>query len=187
MEESTRTPGWQLLVDRIADESDPIRRRNLEVVARHVVEEVAGNLPELMATLVPEPEYTVWGASDSAGPKGRAAVVTWYEALKTSGRNRLDYELHRVVADDKCVVTEGDFHYAIAGHDLPGVSAAESGETVDADDWYLVTHRALVLWPINDDGLIEGEHIYAGEHHRVRRALEEGEMPNLGPEDRATS
>jgi hypothetical protein len=187
MEESKRTPGWQLLVDRIAEEPDPIRRRNLEVVARHVVEEVAGNLSELMATLVPEPEYTVWGASDSTGPKGRQAVVAWYEALKASGRNRLDYKLHRVVVDDRCVVTEGDFHYAIAGHDLRGVDATESGEALDADTWYLVTHRALVLWPVNSDGLIEGEIIYAGEHHRVRRALGEGEMPNLGPDERATS
>lgn len=183
---STSTPGWQLLVERVAAETDPVRRRNLEVVARHVVEEVAGNLPALMATLVPHPEYTVWGASDSVGPKGREAVVAWYERLKTSGRNRLDYVLHRVVVDEACVATEGDFHYAIAGSNLESGVAAESGEMVKPEGWYLVTHRALVLWPINADGLIEGEHIYAGEYHRVRRALEVGEMPNLGPEDRAT-
>jgi hypothetical protein len=37
------TPGWQLLLDRIESETDPVRRANLEMVARHVVEEVAGN------------------------------------------------------------------------------------------------------------------------------------------------
>lgn len=182
---STNSPGWQPLVDRIAVETDPIRRRNLEVVARHVVEEVAGNLPALMATLVPEPEYTVWGATDSVGPKGHDAVISWYEALKASGRNRLDYVLHRVVADEHSVVTEGDFHYAIAGTDLTDVSAAESGEAVTPDGWYLVTHRSLVVWPVNEWGLIEGEHIYAGEYKRVRRALKPGEMPNLGSEQRS--
>lgn len=179
------TPGWQLLVDRVASEHDPVVRRNLEVVARHVVEEVAGNLPALMATLVPEPTYTVWGASTSVGPDGHDAVVAWYETLKSSGRNRLDYLLHRVVADHGSVVTEGDFHYAVAGRDLSGFAETEAGEPITDHGWYLVTHRALVVWPVNDDGLIEGEHIYAGEHHRVRRALAPGELPNLGPAERA--
>lgn len=30
------TPGWQPLLDRIVTEADPVRRRNLEVVATHV-------------------------------------------------------------------------------------------------------------------------------------------------------
>lgn len=182
---SPSSPGWQPLVDRVATETDPIRRRNLEVVARHVVEEVAGNLPALMATLVAEPTYTVWGASDSVGPQGHDAVVSWYESLKVGSRNRLDYVLHRVVADEETVVTEGDFHYAIPGSDLSGFSAAESGEAITPEGWYLVTHRTLVLWPVNAQGLIEGEHIYAGESHRVRRALADDEMPHLGPEHRA--
>lgn len=178
-------PGWQLLLDRIAAETDPVRKRNLEVVARHVVEEVAGNLEALLATLVPEPEYVVWGASDSTGPTGRAEVLRWYEALKAAGRNRLDYDLHRVVVDEQTVVTEGDFLYAIDGADLSGIERAESGDLVESGTYYLVGHRTLVLWPINADGLIEGEHIYAGERHRVLRPLEDGERPDLGPVHRA--
>jgi len=172
-------PGWQPLLDRIASEQDPIRRRNLEVVGRHVVEEVAGNLPALLATLVPEPKYTIWGASDSLGPNGHDEVLAWYQALVSSGRNRLDYVLHRVVVDEQTVVTEGDFHYAFAGSELD-VQTTEAGEPVTPEARYLVTHRAVVLWPVNGEGLIEGEHIYAGERHRVRRALHDDERPELG-------
>lgn len=173
-------PGWQPLLDRIASEPDPVRRRNLEAVARHVVEEVAGNLPALMATLAPQPTYTVWGASDSVGPNGRDEVLHWYEELVASGRNRLDYVLHRVVVDEYAVVTEGDFHYAFDGHELDSSQRTEAGEPITADKRYLVVHRAVVLWPIRSDGLIEGEHIYAGERHRVVRALLEDERPDLG-------
>lgn len=174
------SPGWQPLLDRIAAERDPLRRRNLEVVGRHVVEEVAGNLPALMATLVPEPSYTVWGASDSVGPSGSDEVRQWYEALVASGRNRLDYVVHRVVVDEHTVVTEGDFHYAFSGAELDTSQRTEAGEPITAHGRYLVVHRALILWPIDDEGLIEGEHIYAGERHRVVRALLDGERRDLG-------
>lgn len=173
------TPGWQPLLDRLATETDPARRRNLEVVGRHVVEEVAGNLDALLATLVPEPSYTIWGATSSTGPQGHDEVLAWYEALVASGRNRLDYVLHRVVVDEHTVVTEGDFHYAFAGSELD-VETTEDGDPVSPEGRYLVTHRAVVLWPVNADGLIEGEHIYAGERHRVRRALGADERPELG-------
>lgn len=176
-------PGWQLLLDRIAAERDPRRKANLEIVARHVVEEVAGNMTALMATLVDDPHYSVWGASDSTGPSGYEAVVEWYRRLQAAGRNRLDYVIHRVVADEQCVVTEGDFQYAIAGRELDATHA-ESGEPVMDDGFYLVTHRATVLWPISTDGLIEGEDIYAGERHRVVRQLAHGEMTHLGPSER---
>lgn len=181
-----RTPGWQPLLDRIERETDPLCRRNLEVVARHVVEEVAGDIPALMATLVPQPAYTVWGASDSVGPTGREEVLGWYERLKAAGRNRLDYVIERVVADQACVVTEGEFQYAIPGRDLAPLELDETGSPIAADDYYLVTHRATVLWPVSPEGLIEGEHIYAGERHRVRRSLGEHELSHLGPDERRT-
>lgn len=181
------TPGWQPLLDRIAAETDPIRHRNLEVVAWHVVEEVAGNMPALMATLVPEPEYVVWGASESVGPSGRDQVVSWYERLQAAGRNRLDYVIHRIVVDEHCVVTEGDFQYAVPGRQVPTIATTEAGEEVRPDEFYLACHRTTVLWPISPDGLIEREHIYAGEHLRVLRHLADGEMPHLGPTQRAGS
>lgn len=178
-------PGWQPLVDRLNNETNPVLKRNLQVVATHVMEEVAGNMPALMATLVDEPEYVVWGASDSVGPTGRDAVIRWYERLQAAGRNRLDYVIHRVVVDEFCVVTEGDFLYAIRGDELPGIPETEAGEPVEPKSFHLVGHRTTVLWPISPEGLIEGEHIYAGERHRVIRRLTDGELPHLGPTERA--
>jgi hypothetical protein len=177
------TPGWQPLLDRLAVERNPLCRRNLEVVARHVVEEVAGNTAGVMATLVPDPRYSVWGASDSTGPTGYEGVVEWYRRLQAAGRNRLDYVIHRVIADEQCVVTEGDFQYAIVGAELDA-RTAESGHDVEPNQYYLVTHRTTVLWPISSEGLIEGEDIYAGEKYRVVRRLRRDEMLHLGPEER---
>ena len=61
---------WRLLTERLAAETDPVRRRNLEVVARHVVAEVAGDLKALERTLVTDPRYTFWGG-DSPGGSGQ--------------------------------------------------------------------------------------------------------------------
>ncbi|NMH98207.1 nuclear transport factor 2 family protein [Pseudonocardia acidicola] len=174
---------WKLLADRVEQERDPRHRANLEVVARHVEEEVRGDMDALMATLVPEPQYRIWGASSSTGPKGHAEVVAHYQAMFDSGKSRLEYEVTRVVVDDDTVVTEGIFRHAYTGATLAGRVVA--ADEVDLERWYLVEYHALVVWPIGADGLIEGEEIYAGEPPRIVRALEPGECPHLGPVDRS--
>jgi hypothetical protein len=173
---------WRLLAERLEAETDPRRRANLEVVARHVAEEVRGDIPALMTTLVPEPVYRIWGASASTGPRGHDEVVAHYAAMLPSGKNRLEYELERVVVDDRSVVTEGRFRHAYRGSTI--AARLEGVVDVDADRWYLVEYQALVVWPISADGLIEGEEIYAGEPLRVLRPLGPGECPHLGPVDR---
>lgn len=170
---------WRLLATALERERDPRRRANLGVVARHVEQEVRGDMDALMATLVPEPQYSIWGASSSSGPKGREAVVAHYQAMFDSGKSRLEFELIRVVVDDDSVVTEGIFRHAYAGSTLAGRFVPT--DEVDPDRWYLVEYRALVLWPISPEGLIQGEEIYAGEPPRIVRVLEQGECPHLGP------
>jgi hypothetical protein len=168
---------WRLLAERARTERDPRRRANLEVVARHVEAEVAGDIPALMATLVAEPVYRIWGASGSTGPKGHAAVTAHYAAMVASGKNRLEYAVDRVVVDRDTVVTEGVFRHAYQGK----VMLRRLSDDLDPDAWYLVEYRALVVWPIAPDGLIEGEEIYAGEVPRILRRLALGECPHLGP------
>jgi hypothetical protein len=170
---------WRLLADRLETETDPRRRANLAVVARHVAEEVRGNVPALMTTLVPEPVYRIWGASASTGPRGHAEVVAHYEAMLPSGKNRLEFEVTRVVVDDDTVVTEGIFRHAYRGSTVAGRLGGSAA--VDPDTWYVVEYQCLVVWPISADGLIEGEEIYAGEPPRIVRALQPGECPHLGP------
>ena len=179
---SAASASWSLLAEQIARESDPRRRDNLKVVGRHIEAEVCGDMEALMATLVPEPCYAIWGSSSSVGPKGRDEVVAHYQAMFDSGKNRLEYEVARLVVDDDAVVTEGTFRHAYTGASLP--KSAFAGSEFDPESWYLVEYRALVVWPISANGLIDGEEIYAGEPPRVVRSLAAGECPHLGPVDR---
>ncbi|HWD05881.1 MAG TPA: nuclear transport factor 2 family protein [Kribbella sp.] len=174
---------WRLLAERAAAEPDPRNRANLEVVARHVREEVRGDVPALMKTLVAEPEYQVWGASDSVGPQGGDQVREFYEAAIRTGKNRLEFEISRVVVDHDTVVTEGVFRHAYTGELLASRGFAAPGE-VEPDGWYLVEYQALIVWPIDADGLIEGEQMYSGERPRILSKLAPGERDHLGPPDR---
>jgi hypothetical protein len=175
----TESAGLQPLLDRIVAEADPRLRSNLQVVARHVVAEIAGDIDVLMATLVDEPVYGIWGSSGSVGPVGARQVREHYEQLVASGKNRLEYHLSRVVVDADAVVTDGEFRFAYRGDDVETATAG-----VDVDAWYLVAYQCLVVWPIAADGRIAGEEIYTGERPRIVRALGPGELPHLGPVSR---
>ncbi len=179
--EAART--WQLLADRVADERDPRAKANLEIVARHVEAEVRGDIPELMATLTAEPWYSFVGATDSVGPEGYDAVEGHYESLVATGKNRLEFEVTRVVADEQTVITEGVFRHAYTGQTLLGRRFTGDAE-LDPTAWYFVEYQALVVWRMTPDGLIEGEDIYAAEPPRVLGRLAPGERPHLGPVNR---
>jgi ketosteroid isomerase-like protein len=174
---------WQLRAERIAGEADDRVRRNLEIVARHVVAEVRGDIEALMATLVPEPAYELFGAGPPWGPKGAEAVRAFYETSNEAGQNRLEFELCRVVADRDCVVTEGVFRHAFSGVSLVQLGL-EYAEPAEPEGWYLVQYPAIVAWVISPSGLIEGERIYFGDLPRVLRKLAPGESLHLGPVSR---
>jgi hypothetical protein len=155
----------------------------MEIVARHVVLEVSGDIEALMTTLVPEPEYNYFGV-DFPGPKGYAEVQAQYETGVEYGTNRLEFELRRVVADAGTVVTEGTFRQAYTGALLQQMgTTCES--PLDPDGWYLAEYAAIVVWPIDESGLIAGENVYFGEKARVIKPLAPGEMPHLGPARRS--
>ncbi|MFN2537848.1 MAG: nuclear transport factor 2 family protein [Mycobacteriales bacterium] len=176
-------PGWQPLIDARDGAIDPRVRHALDLVARHVVAEVAGDMEGVLATLVPQPRYRIWGASSSTGPVGAAEVRGFYENLFGSGKNRLDYVLTRVVADAAAVVTEGEFHHVYDGTALLGLV----GDEVHAGHWYHVAYQALVVWPVGPEGLLAGEDIYAGEAPRVLREIAATELPHLGLASRTTT
>ena len=144
---------------------------------------MSGDIDRLMATMVAEPKYHIWGASKSIGPQGYGEVRANYEALVRSGKNRLAYNVTRVVADATCVVTEGEFQLAYPGVVLP-VSETVSGQPINAQHWYLVQYKCVVLWPMDDAGLIRGEELYAGEVPRIVTHLQDGQRPDLGPRQR---
>ena len=179
-------PGWQPLLDAVARTTDPDVRHALELVARHVVAEVAGDVDGVLATLVPEPVYRIWGASSSEGPVGAEAVRRFYDNMVGSGKNRLDYVLARVVADASAVVTEGEFHHVYEGSVLGAAVRLPDGDEPMAGHWYHVAYQALVVWPVSAEGLLLGEDIYAGEAPRVVREIAPDELPHLGPRARAS-
>lgn len=170
---------WSLLTDRIAAEKDPILRRNLEAVARHVVAEVAGDLQALEETLVDQPSYTFWGGDSPRRLTSMAAVRAFYEDNVRAGKNRLSFDITRLLVDDSTVITEGVFRHVVEGAYLPGRYLPDGGP-LEPRTSYLTAYQALVVWPITADGLIAGEEIYLGEPHQVQRAVAPGEFPHLG-------
>jgi hypothetical protein len=173
----------QTLESAIVDATDPVIAANLRRVAEHVDAEVSGDVDRLMATLVDDPVYHIWGSSKSVGPVGFDQVRTHYQNLARSGKNRLRYEVTRVVADRHCVVTEGYFVLAYPGVVLPAATLPDGTALID-DHWYLVQYKCVVLWPMDGDARIRGEELYAGETPAVVRHLDDHDEPHLGPAGR---
>jgi hypothetical protein len=74
-------PSWHKLLKAIDAESDPVKRRNLEVVARHAVAEVAEDIPGVLVTLTPNSHHEVWGITQMNNADGTAAVAAHYAGL----------------------------------------------------------------------------------------------------------
>jgi hypothetical protein len=175
----TAALSWHLLSERAASESDPTRRAFVELVLRHIESEVGGDLDTTMATLSDDPDYRVWGVTDHDGPRGRAAVRAMYDRQLTIGKNRLDFEVERVLVDDDAVVTEGTFRHAYPGAQLVADGLATADE-IESDERYLVDYRALIVWVKGPNGLIAREDTYKGTPTRVVRRLGPGELTHLG-------
>jgi hypothetical protein len=73
----------------------------------------------------------------------------------------------------------------MSGSDLRAFGISDDPQLV-ADGWYLDEYASIVVWPIDATGLIDGERVYFGEKHRIGRRLGPGELPHLGPVERAT-
>jgi hypothetical protein len=150
----TRT--WQPLEKRLAETTNGRHRVVLAAVIEHMKAEAAPDLDRLMTTLCPRPDYHFWGAEGDSGPKTTDGVRTYYTDFLATRTNVLEYEVQRLVVDDHCLVTEG-----LLKQIYPGSEAIKIGIPVDdADADYLVVFRQLLLWPVDENGLIEGEDSY---------------------------
>lgn len=183
IEEQART--WRLLTERLAEETDERLRSNLEVVARHVEAEVGGDIPALMATLVPQPEYEFLTDSGSGTASGFETVKALYERAVEHGRNRREFELSLVLADRDHVVTEGALRQVMPGREIQEFGI-EYEEEPAPDNWYLTEALTLIVWPITPEGLISGERVYFAQKERILRPVAPHECLHLGPLDRAT-
>ncbi|MER5388623.1 nuclear transport factor 2 family protein [Saccharopolyspora sp. NPDC002686] len=149
---------WEMLEERLAATTNERHRVVLGIVIEHMKAEAEPNLDRLMATLSPAPDYHFWHGGQDVGPTGRDGVRTYYVEFLKTRTNILEFTLDRLVVDDHCVVTEGFLKQI-----YPGSYAAQSGIPVDDESAdYLVVHRQLILWPVDENGLVQGEDSYNG-------------------------
>ena len=154
--EQTRT--WAAVEERLATETDPILRRNLELVLAHMKAEAAGDLDGLLATLADDADYHAYGAPPENSPTGKAEVRRFYENFIASGATRLQLDIDRLIVDKHCILTEGVMRMA-----YPGSTLVAHGIPVDDESaYYLYEARMATLWPFNSDGMIVGEDTYTG-------------------------
>lgn len=171
----TRT--WAAVEAAYEAENDPRHKQLLKEVRNHMKTEVCGEIDPLMATLTAEPQYHIWGQGPEAGPKGRAAVRAFYEALIGSGGNLFEFNVAKIVVNDNAVVTEGRLRNAYAGAVVLAAGVTEvNGEPVDANAKYVGNAQLLTVWPADPDGKLIGEDIYFGSSPFAH-------LEKLAPED----
>ena len=155
--DQTRT--WAAVEDRLASETDPVLRRNLELLLDHMKSESAGDLDGLLVTLTDDASYHAYGGDASASPQGKPAVRKFYEDFIASGATRLQFDIDRLVVDRHCILTEGVMRMA-----WPGATLAFKGiEVDDPGAYYLYEARMATLWPVDEaTGLFTGEDTYTG-------------------------
>lgn len=153
-----QTVTWRLVEERLASETDPDLRRNLELLLQHQKAEASLDMEPLMATVSENACYQAFG-SGQPPLVGKAAVQEFYENFAASGAYKLQLDTHRLVVDKHCILTEGVMRMA-----YPGSALAERGITVDDPDaYYLYEAHMAIVWPIDpDDGLFVGEDSYVG-------------------------
>ena len=148
---------WKKVEERLAVETDPILRRNLETLLQHMKAEAALDMDKLMATVSENARYQNF-AQGGAGPVGKAEVEKFYTDFAATGAEKLQHDLDRLIVDKHCILTEGVMRMAWPGKALIGMGI----EVDDPDAHYLYEARMATLWPFDADGNILGEDTYTG-------------------------
>ena len=132
---------WQAIEERLAITTNPRHRAMLEVVIADAQAEADRSVERLMATLVDDPQYHFWVGGRDVGPKGRTAVVAYYEQFVGSGGAVFESPKDRVVVDDHNVVSEAEVRNVV-----PGSVAKRRGYRVpDETGHYVVWFRNVVF------------------------------------------
>lgn len=150
---------WEKVEHRLETETDPVCRRNLETILRHMKAEAAGDIDGLLDTLSDDVAYHAYGTTEPMlNPVGKAEVRTFYENFVASGATRLQLDVDRLVVDRDCILTEGLMRMAYPGRTLQ----ARGIEVDDPGAFYLFEARMATLWPFDEHGLAKGEDTYTG-------------------------
>src|SRR4051812_28951029 len=152
-----QTLTWRKAEERLAAETDPVLRRNLELLIQHMKSEAALDMENLMSTVSERAHYhTYSGSTDLPEPRGKAGVQAFYEAFAASGAGKLHHDIDRLVVDRDCIFTDGIMRMAYPGRTLQ----AGGIEIDDPDAYYLFETRMAIVWPIDEHGLFVGEDAY---------------------------
>jgi len=154
---------WTLVEERLASETDPILRANLELVRTHMKCEAQGDIEGVVATLVDKPVYVMHDSPDDVmmNPNGsKDAVRAFYDlTIIQTGAHRLELDCQRVIVDKDAVVTEGIMRMAYPGRTLAAIGI----EVDDPDAYYLFETRMGIVWPVDRAaGKLVGEESYTG-------------------------
>ena len=154
-----QTVTWRKVEKRLAVETDPILRRNLETVLEHMKAEMRGDIDGLLATLSDDVAYHAYSSPDPlSNPTGKDQVRGFYERFIASGAGRLQLDIDRLIVDKHAILTEGVMRMA-----YPGRTLAARGIVIDDPDaFYLYEARMATLWPMDADGKARGEDTYTG-------------------------
>jgi hypothetical protein len=116
---------WKKVEQRLAIETDPVLRRNLEMLLQHMKAEAVLDMEALMATVSERAHYHSYtGDPDAPSPEGKAAVQQFYENFAASGAGKLHLDIDRLVVDRDCILTEGIMRMAYPGRTLEAMGIA---------------------------------------------------------------
>lgn len=153
---------WKLVEERYHAESDPQRKRNLELVLQHMKAEARADIEGVVATLTDKPRYRTYGnESEVLNPEGsKDAVRAFYDAtIVQTGAHRLEFDCDRVIVDESSVFTEGVMRMAYPGQTLRAMGI----EVEDPEAYYLSESRMGVVWPYDaGEDRLTGEEVYSG-------------------------
>ncbi len=148
---------WRKVEERLASETDPVLRRNLELLLQHMQAEASLDMERLMATVSERARYEFFGAAQ-APLVGKDAVQGFYTNFAASGAQKLQLDIDRLIVDREGILTEGVMRMA-----YPGATLQRMGITVDDPAaHYLYETRMAIIWPIDESGLFVGEDTYTG-------------------------
>lgn len=153
---------WNLVEARYLAETNPRRRRVLELVLAHMQAEAKADIEGVVATLTEAPRYVMHAAPDDprTNPNGsKDAVRAFYDAtIVQTGAHRLEFACDRVLVDDDAVFTEGVMSMA-----YPGTTLQRMGLDVDDPEAYYVSvSRMGIVWPYDAvEDRLTGEEVYS--------------------------
>ena len=154
---------WKLVEERAAAETEPRRKRALELVLAHMKAEARADIEGVVATLCEQPRYRTYSTPEDdpvMNPSGsKDAVRAFYHAtIVQTGAHRLEFACDRVIADERGVFTEGVMRMAYPGHTLVAMGI----EVDDPDAYYLGEARMGIVWPMHPtEDRLTGEEVYS--------------------------